>query len=258
MTTETDDGALFVFVPSDYKQHAGYLPACAAHVVAWLQANPQLRAEVLGKLGASEFGMNCVACGAQWMDDASIDNLSDLVEPYRLKLKAAESELAAEQARVARASEIVNSWSGRVPYPLRESIRELSELLASSSQQPSPPLVSVEAGAAEGEPLLEVVLVRCATDGQLRYLPVRDMLPGDVIAEARGEKAEPASPSPPGGQGQELCREHGACVHPNGHWWPCNDESESRPVLLGELVAALRSRDIFDLNAIADELERKR
>jgi hypothetical protein len=83
-------------------------------------------------------------------------------------------------------------------------------------------------------------------------------LPGDVIAEARGEKAEPASPSPPGGQGQELCREHGACVHPNGHWWPCNDEPESRPVLLGELVAALRSRDIFDLNAIADELERKR
>lgn len=50
--------------------------------------------------GGDGYGRNCAACGAQWLPDSTIDEMSDLVEPYRQRAVKAEAALA--QAEVER------------------------------------------------------------------------------------------------------------------------------------------------------------
>ncbi len=56
------------------------------------------RASELEKLLAAKWGLSCAECGAQWMHDAALDELSDLVEARVAKRDA---ELAAMTARVS-------------------------------------------------------------------------------------------------------------------------------------------------------------
>jgi septal ring factor EnvC (AmiA/AmiB activator) len=133
MTDQTDDGATGP-IPIQYVCPDGTVRELSAEdITRCLQANTALRAEVLGKLGAAEYGKTCDDCGAQWMHDITLDKLSDMTEErvgaMREKLRLVESELAEAKAKTEQLA-AMHSDLMRDNNELSSKVIELSTELA--------------------------------------------------------------------------------------------------------------------------------
>jgi hypothetical protein len=81
----------------DCRDCGGKLPHHAVgcrHLIAQTQAAERAAEPAQGE----SLGQRCAACGAEWLPGSTIDKMSDLVEPYRIRARDAEARLRALEA----------------------------------------------------------------------------------------------------------------------------------------------------------------
>lgn len=188
-------------------EHQRWLTATPATIIAALQANPQLRAEVLEHTSAGE---HCAACGAEWMTNMQLDRFADKADPYIERARKAESELAAERARVVELRDWLDSQEscsfGEECAAYGKAIRKL-DALRSSQQPDQKPAATTEEQAApavvylpeevrgmtiQGPATVHLDWVRCMRDCSFRDVTL--MYRGaEVTLREWAEQAAPAA-----------------------------------------------------------------
>ncbi len=121
---------------------------------------------------AAGFGRNCGECGAQWLPSSVIDNLSDLVEPYRQRAKELESSLSTATAKIAELEREV-AWTA-IEYDNPDTYPPEPKLVlvALSFADGRGPMVSQATWEAERGTWLDI-----ETDGQNDHI---EWAPGEV------------------------------------------------------------------------------
>lgn len=96
---------------------------------------PLVRAERAEKLLAAEWGLGCGECGARWMDDAALDKMSDLVEPYQQRTLAAEAALGRAEREAW-----FKGWTAAINWAAdREDAKDNARLVGDTLQWREPP-----------------------------------------------------------------------------------------------------------------------
>lgn len=150
---------------------------------------------VPAETAGEDWGRNCAACGAQWVTGSTINKLSDLVEPYQLKVRELQSALTRAEATLA-AREQEGAEARAIKDRLLGSPCRLCDDLEVVQTDQGPALCLCSPKRRAQPPLASSVVADEATTGE-------------------------GAPAPMHPDGRCTCAGEGRCHWCNTHCWGC-------------------------------------